>query len=608
MESQQAVPRPSALARPACRLRQESQMAPKSKKAPAPQPILEYDFKKHELVIDCKGLCGMPVSEMNSGVRSLRALVMPKGKYAHVPSLAGRYFVLGEYRVQYALCNVHFKAEFKRDTELLTNFLDYGMADPSAHGVLIESYLLPLKVQHGVYQSQARYTPIEHVIGFSKLDPATESDLPAFLKRADEFVMNGIKDGDSMLSYVARPLAERLMALKDRAKAKIDSNHADTHKQGGEHEKTADDERNERAAKLDEIVEKIRTLPPENYDATLSTRVQCMDTLNPADHTELAVPEWIASPLRRELTVGCASGNATRLVDAELPWRKVPARGPISPVRRGRSAGEASAGGSGLVDDLDTDDEVEEAARARAEFDEIGQQPDNDDDDDDDGSDDDDDEVEAAANAAAAPAAAGSKRTRTQVQPYAPAGTVHAPAPKPKAKSAKQPKPAAKAGQGSGRAAAGGKVVAGAQPPKATKGQSATGEAATARFGISQVTGKPYVRPCGPYRPRLSKMIESATAAAKAEAVPRGLSVAELTAQVSKLREEKAELVTKLSFLTQGAESDVKLAMLQTRAEMAEKLLVQFQAGLEKGLAMASAISSGIRFSPPPSAGMAGPP
>ena len=102
MESQQAVPRPSALARPACRLRQESQMAPKSKKAPAPQPILEFDFKKHELVIDCKGLCGMPVSEMNSGVRSLRALVMPKGKYAHVPSLAGRYFVLGEYRVQYA--------------------------------------------------------------------------------------------------------------------------------------------------------------------------------------------------------------------------------------------------------------------------------------------------------------------------------------------------------------------------------------------------------------------------------------------------------------------------------------------------------------------------
>ena len=63
-----------------------------------------------------------------------------------------------------------------------------------------------------------------------------------------------------------------------------------------------------------------------------------------------------------------------------------------------------------------------------------------------------------------------------------------------------------------------------------------------------------------------------------------------------------------LSFLTQGAASDVKLAMLQTKAEMAEKLLVQFQAGLEKGLAMASAMASGIRFSPPPSASMAGPP
>ena len=37
---------------------------------------------------------------------------MPKGKFCHVPKLAGRYAVLGvgEARVKYALVKVHFQA------------------------------------------------------------------------------------------------------------------------------------------------------------------------------------------------------------------------------------------------------------------------------------------------------------------------------------------------------------------------------------------------------------------------------------------------------------------------------------------------------------------
>ena len=56
--------------------------------------------------------------------------------------------------------------------------------------------------------------------------------------------------------------------------------------------------------------------------------------------------------------------------------------------------------------------------------------------------------------------------------------------------------------------------------------------------------------------------------------------------------------------IEKGNSKDATVASLTTKAEIAEQLLVQFQAGLEKGLAMAS----GLRFSPPASAQLAGPP
>ena len=45
--------------------------------------------------------------------------------------------------------------------------------------------------------------------------------------------------------------------------------------------------------------------------------------------------------------------------------------------------------------------------------------------------------------------------------------------------------------------------------------------------------------------------------------------------------------------LTEGKGIEVKMGILTTKAEMAEKLLEQFQAGLERGLSMAASAMRG---------------
>ena len=79
-----------------------------------------------------------------------------------------------------------------------------------------------------------------------------------------------------------------------------------------------------------------------------------------------------------------------------------------------------------------------------------------------------------------------------------------------------------------------------------------------------------------------------------------------LRSKVTTLTAENASLTVQVSHLT-GAEGDaVKLGVLTTKAEMAEKLLEQFKAGLESGLAMATCHR--LCASPPPSAAVAKPP
>ena len=74
---------------------------------------------------------------------------------------------------------------------------------------MVESYLFPLKISQSVYQSQWRLTAEEDLAGFSNLDSSELRDIELFLKRNDEFVMNGITGEDTMLRFIGMPADSR---------------------------------------------------------------------------------------------------------------------------------------------------------------------------------------------------------------------------------------------------------------------------------------------------------------------------------------------------------------------------------------------------------------
>ena len=115
--------------------------------------------------------------------------------------------------------------------------------------------------------------------------------------------------------------------------------------------------------------------------------------------------------------------------------------------------------------------------------------------------------------------------------------------------------------------------------------------------GARQSTVKPYKRPCGAYQGSLKKII---TAAEVSPPASESTEIGQLRVANAQLTTENAQLSAKIELLTGGNADAVKMGMLTTKAEMSEKLLEQFQAGLERGLAMVT--GHGLRFSPPPSA------
>lgn len=72
------------------------------------------------------------------------------------------------------------------------------------------------------------------------------------------------------------------------------------------------------------------------------------------------------------------------------------------------------------------------------------------------------------------------------------------------------------------------------------------------------------------------------------------------------LRQEVAALKARLDDAQGSSSAKERMAELITKAEMSEKLLKQYQAGLEKGLEMASSLRFGLHT--PASAAGAGPP
>ena len=327
----------------------------------------------------------------------------------------------------------------------------------------------------------------------------------------------------------------------------------------------------ERLSELNGLVQKIVDMPAENYDAPLSARINEIEVLDPPPHAEVTIPAWLTSPLRRELADGTAVGNATRLLPVNAPpQRRVPSPVRRSPHRAARPAAGSSSDAPPIA--LSSDGSASPSPARGLQLDDYG--------------DSDDSEPEPAVAAVA-----GAKRVRTQRVQYAP--PVAAAAKAKVAKVAPAPKPRGKA------------AVA-----------VANGAAVAAPFGMNS-RGKPYARPCGGYNSNLARMVSKAAAApapASAAAAKRPAQSASnhatidtplngVTAltELQKLRVENAQLLAKLDVVTAGQSNEVRLGILTTKAEMAEKLLEQFQAGLERGIQMMS--GQPVRFTSPPFSG-----
>jgi hypothetical protein len=159
--------------------------------------------------------------------------------------------------------------------------------------------------------------------------------------------------------------------------------------------------------------------------------------------------------------------------------------------------------------------------------------------------------------------------------------------------------------------------VAKVAPAPKSRGKAAVAVAnGDAPFGMNS-RGKPYVRACGGYNSNLARMVGKAVAAPAPASAPAAkrpaqsasnrATIEELvngvtaSTELHKLRIENAQLLAKLDVITAGQTNEVRLGILTTKAEMAEKLLEQFQAGLERGLQMMS--GHPVRFTSPPFSG-----
>ena len=61
-------------------------------------PQFEVDVENdHELIVDLKSIASIPYDPDKDGIRTFRAIRMPKGKCFHVPDVIGKYVMDGEF-------------------------------------------------------------------------------------------------------------------------------------------------------------------------------------------------------------------------------------------------------------------------------------------------------------------------------------------------------------------------------------------------------------------------------------------------------------------------------------------------------------------------------
>lgn len=241
--------------------------------APPEAPDFGFDAAQHTLVVDLGGLCAIPYDAQSSAIESLRAFRFEKGRAMHGPQ-AGTYAVAGTQETLSTLMRVHFAPATKRKPELVISFADYAMASDTTTGIFVCSLALPLLKRKNVYENTIRYTNIDAIVGFSKINegnaPWSIHLKPALQKLGGIHSTFKLFTSADVAGFIGKPLAERIPELKELARQSLshvleglrrqDKNLAE--KQGAHFE-----------AQLQSTVDFLLALPPASYDKPLKERI-----------------------------------------------------------------------------------------------------------------------------------------------------------------------------------------------------------------------------------------------------------------------------------------------------------------------------------------------
>jgi hypothetical protein len=343
-------------------------------KPPSKADKVPYDPTTQEIILDLKGLSSVPYDQQTAGTMSFRALVMPKGKYVHEPQKAAKYLVLGSFRSITAFCLVKFDQSLNREPELLLNFVDCGLADAnSIEGIMVETVQLPLMTSAGVFQKSLRTSTADDIVSFEIMDTTKDvrtKDLTAFLKTLDHFRFLSITSESTLLNYIAKSLSPRLETLVKQTSLDLKAHIDHLAVQDAE---VAEVQHQALKVKLDSLTESFRALPPEAYDATLSTRITTIAMLDAPDHEQVQLPVWLKSPLKAALAQGTAMGERTSLAPRSFVRAEPATGGPSGAADAGSVAGE-QVNVSDHNDDEDDEEDEEDDEEEEGEEEEVDEE------------------------------------------------------------------------------------------------------------------------------------------------------------------------------------------------------------------------------------------
>ena len=340
--------------------------------APAPAPSADeieipYDHSKQVLVLDMKGLVGLPTDFETDGVTSVRGLLFAKGKVVHVPDMAGNYLTFEAFKAIQMPLYVHFAADTHRPKELATGIVDLSMAGDEREGILIESFRLPLDAK------SEKNSPVlqlldERIAGFSVVPPADHKLLANLKVLPTAIVQNfGLTKINDSLRLTSPKLEARVELLCGVSMTAIDAKGGEI---GAQNQRAGQLFKTQNAAKLAALRGTLSKMDLTGYDKTMKARVRVMSATPGSDELN---PDWLVSPIRARLRESKAELVKTTLrrsfrlgaVEEEQAGEGDEGAGGADAGQQG----EGQAGGTSNAEQMRTRaDEIDRAMRIVAEL------------------------------------------------------------------------------------------------------------------------------------------------------------------------------------------------------------------------------------------------